>query len=195
MNRLIVAVLIVLASVTLVRPWALSVRGASVPASEHPLILVQNQGEVRVWRPLVSEPATEQKLDKLTRFIIKIDRQHGGSPDFWFGTETLPPGAGIPYHRHLHEDEVLYIVSGSAKVHVGSHEGDARSGAIVFIPRDTWVSVQSAGKTPISLLFAFNAPGFDRYMRCESVPVGQRAQPVTVEEDRRCTKMGDVQYR
>ena len=194
MHRLVIGVFIVLGLLACSAHSARE-KAASAAATEHPLILEQHQGEVRVWRPLASESLAEQKLDKLTHFIIKVDRQHGGSPDFWFGTETLPLGAGIPYHRHLHEDELLYIVSGSAHVHVGSLEGDAHPGAIVFIPRDTWVSVQPHGKTPISLLFAFNAPGFDRYMRCESVPPGQRAQLVTVKEDQSCEKLGDVQYR
>ncbi len=194
MNSLRLAFSIVLGLFALGSPPA-SEAGASIAATEYPLIIARDQGEVRVWRPLVSERPAEQKLDKLTRFIIKVDRKHGGSPDFWFGTETLPPGAGIGYHRHLHEDEVLYIVSGNAHVHVGSLQGDAHPGAIVFIPRDTWVSVQPTGKTPISLLFAFNSRGFDRYMRCESTPVGKRAKPVTVEEDQRCTKAGDVEYR
>jgi mannose-6-phosphate isomerase-like protein (cupin superfamily) len=194
MHRLVIALFAVLGLLACGTPSARD-RAASVRVTEHPLILEQDQGEVRVWRPLTSEPVAEQKLDKLTHFYIKVDRQHGGSPGFWFGTETLPLGAGIPYHRHLHEDEVLYILSGSAHVHVGSLEGDARPGAIVFVPRGTWVSVQPNGTTPISLLFAFNAPGFDRYMRCEGVPSGQRAQPVTVKEDQRCMKAGDVQYR
>jgi mannose-6-phosphate isomerase-like protein (cupin superfamily) len=194
MHRLSGVVLIALGLVACGTPSARE-RAANAPRKEHPLILEQDQGEVRIWRPLVSESPAEQKLDKVTHFIIKVDRRNGGSPDFWLGTETLPVGAGIPYHRHLHEDELLYIVSGSAHVHVGSLVGDARPGAIVFIPRNTWVSVQPNGKTPISLLFAFDAPGFDRYMRCEAVPSGQPAQLVTVEEDQRCTKEGDVQYR
>jgi mannose-6-phosphate isomerase-like protein (cupin superfamily) len=193
-HRLIIAVFIALGLLACGTPSAPE-RTANASPKEHPLILDRAQGEVRVWRPLDSEPPAEQKLDKLTHFIIKVDSQNGGSPDFWFGTETLPVGAGIPYHRHLHEDEVLYIVSGSAHVHVGSLVGDARPGAIVFIPRDTWVSVQPNGKTPISLLFAFNAPGFDSYMRCEAVPLEQRSQPVAVAEDQRCMKAGDVQYR
>lgn len=168
---------------------------ATAPAAERPLIVAADEGEVRVWRPLVSESAVEQRRDTATHFVIKVDRQHGNSPDFWFGTETLAPGAGIPYHRHLHEDEVLYVVSGRAHVHVGAVDGDAHAGTIVFIPRDTWVSIQSAGKMPISLLFAFNTPGFDRYMRCESVPLGQHPRPVSVAEDQRCSKLGDVQYR
>jgi len=107
----------------------------------------------------------------------------------------MPAGAQIPYHRHLHEDEVLYIGSGIAHVKVGSVEGDAHAGAIVFIPRDTWVTVRNVGKTPIALLFAFNAPSFDRFMRCESVPSGQSARPLTPQEDQACMKLGDVQYR
>lgn len=194
MKRLMIAVVVVLGLCTFGRPLA-SEPAAMAQTTEHPLILAQDQGETRVWRPLVSESAAEQKFDESTPFIIKIDGKHGGSPDFWFGTETLAAGAGIPYHRHLHEDEVLYVLSGSAHVHVGSLEGDARPGTIVFIPRDTWVSVQPTVKKPLSLLFAFNAPGFDRYMRCESVLVGERSRPVTTDEDRRCQKVGDVQYR
>ncbi len=194
MKRLMIGVLIFLGLFTFGRPSA-SELVATAPTTEHPLILAQDQGETRVWRPLVSESPAEQKFDESTPFSIKVDSEHGGSPDFWFGTETLPAGAGIPYHRHLHEDEVLYILSGSAHVHVGSLEGDARPGTIVFIPRDTWVSVQPAGGKPLSLLFAFNAPGFDRYMRCESVLLGERSQPVTTKEDKRCQKVGDVQYR
>lgn len=194
MKTLMIAGLMLLGLFTFGRPSA-SELVVSIPSNEHPLILAKDQGETRVWRPLVSESPAEQKFDESTPFVIKVDSKHGGSPDFWFGTETLPAGAGIPYHRHLHEDEVLYILSGSAHVHVGSLEGDARPGTIVFIPRDTWVSVQPAAKQPLSLLFAFNAPGFDRYMRCESTLLGQRSRPVSTEEDQRCQKAGDVQYR
>jgi hypothetical protein len=57
------------------------------------------------------------------------------------------------------------------------------------------VTVRNSGKTPISLLFAFDTPGFDRYMRCESVPPGERPMTMTDAEDRICTRLGDVQYR
>jgi mannose-6-phosphate isomerase-like protein (cupin superfamily) len=107
----------------------------------------------------------------------------------------MPVGAEIAYHRHLHEDEVLFIGSGVAHVHVGSLVGDVHEGAMVFIPQNTRVSVKNIGKTPIRLLFAFNAPGFDRFMRCESVPSGRQVEPLTDQEDRHCMELGDVQYR
>ena len=165
---------------------------AQAPGLENPLIVEKSQGEVRFWRPIPSDTAAVQKL---THFVIKVDRRNGGSPDFWFGTETMPAGGEIPYHRHLHEDEMLYLATGTAHVHVGPLEGDAHAGAIVFIPRDTWVTVRNIGKTPVLFLFAFNAPSFDRYMRCESVPPGQPVQRMTAQEDKSCEKLGDVQYR
>lgn len=162
------------------------------PLVERPLIVQQSQGESREWRPLASLPAGVQKLSV---FTIKVDEHNGGSPDFWFGTETMPPGAEIQPHRHLHEDEVLYLGSGRARIHVGTLQRDAGPGAIVFIPRNTWVSLKNIGNDPIAMLFAFNAPGFDRFMRCESVPAGQRAQAITDAQDKRCIRVGDVQYR
>jgi mannose-6-phosphate isomerase-like protein (cupin superfamily) len=190
MDRLFVGGLIILC-VALAGPSQATVAANSAGA-ERPLIVASDRGEVRAWRSIPSDTAAVQKI---STFTIKIDKQNGGSPDFWFGTETLPVGAEIPYHRHLHEDEMLYVDSGIAHVHVGGLEGDARAGGIVFIPRNTWVSVRNTGKKPVLLLFAFNAPGFDRYMRCESVAAGEQPTKMTNAEDRNCTRLGDVQYR
>lgn len=161
---------------------------ASAPV-EQALIVQRSQGEVRLWRPL---PGGARSLRS---FTIKIDRQNGGSPDFWFISSEIPAGAAIRYHRHLYQDEVLFIDSGVARVHVGNLQGDAHAGAMVFIPRDTWVSVKNIGGATIALRAGFNAPGFDRFMRCESVAAGQRATLMSVQEDRRCQKLGDVEYR
>jgi hypothetical protein len=70
---------------------------------------------------------------------------------------------------------------------------DAHPGPIVFIHRDNWVTLQPIGKTPISLIFAFNAPGFVRYMRCESVPLGRRPQLATQDQKARPNREGHKQ--
>jgi mannose-6-phosphate isomerase-like protein (cupin superfamily) len=164
---------------------------ASSSIVERPLIIGQDQGETRVRR---SRPGQNPAMGR-TSFTIKIDQSNGGSPDFWFATETMPPGAEIKYHRHLHEDEILYIGSGIAHVHVGNLEGDARAGGIVFIPRNTWIDVKNVGTTPIHLLFGFNSQEFDRYMRCSSVPNGRPAPPLSMGDWKRCEQVGDVQHR
>ena len=171
--------------------FAAQADAATATTSERPLIIAEGAGEVRSWRPLTGLPVKRT----LSSFTIKVDEKNGGSPGLWIGTSSMPVGAAIRLHRHLHEDEVLYIRSGVAHVRVGSLQGNANAGTLVFIPRNTWVSVNNIGKTPVSLLFEFNAPGFDRYMRCESVPAGEPALPVGPSEDRRCAQLGDVEYR
>ena len=164
---------------------------ATPTTGERPLIIAEGAGEARTWRPLTGLPVKRT----LSSFTIKIDEKNGGSPGLWIGTSSIPVGAAIRLHRHLHEDEVLYIRSGIARVQVGGLQGDADAGSLVFIPRNTWVSVKNVSKKPISLLFEFNAPGFDRYMRCESVPAGEPAPPVNPSEEKRCAQLGDVEYR
>ena len=171
--------------------FAAQADAATATTSERPLIIAEAAGEVRYWRQLTGLPAKRT----LSSFTIKIDEKNGGSPGLWVGTSSMPVGAAIRMHRHIHEDEVLYIRSGIAHVRVGSLQGNADAGTLVFIPRNTWASVKNVGKAPVSLLFEFNAAGFDRYMRCESVPAGEPAPPVGPSEDKRCAQLGDVEYR
>lgn len=186
----IVAILVVVAGLVLLR-FSEGSRASNAPTAEHPLIIRQDQGEIRVRR---SRPGQNPAMGH-TSFTIKIDQRNGGSPDFWFATETLPLGAEIKYHRHLHEDEMLYFGSGNAHVRVGNVESDVHAGGIVFVPRNTWVDIKNVGMTSINLLFGFNSPKFDHYLRCASVPKGQPAPPLSMEEWKRCEQLGDVEYR
>ncbi len=46
-----------------------------------------------------------------------------------------PRGAGSPRHRHQHEDEAWYIVSGELTFWLGDEESAAAAGSFVFGPR------------------------------------------------------------
>jgi oxalate decarboxylase/phosphoglucose isomerase-like protein (cupin superfamily) len=100
-----------------------------------------------------------------------------------FGTEDLPPGEKIETHRHPGSDEILFLQNGVAKVHLNESVREVHGGATVFIPANTWVSVNNIGSDPISLVFIFSAPGFEEFMRAESVREGEKVAPLTREED------------
>jgi hypothetical protein len=51
-----------------------------------------------------------------------------------------------------------------------------------FMPLNTGVRLTNDGKEPISLVAIFSRPGFDKYQRDISVPAGETAEPLTVEE-------------
>jgi quercetin dioxygenase-like cupin family protein len=146
-------------------------------AKPTPLILEKDEGERRVWRPiegLEGEPSL---------FILKVDPHNGGSSHLVFVTEDLPVGGKIPTHRHPESDEILFMQNGLAKVSLGDKVRDVHSGATVFIPANTWISVANTGKEAIHMVGVFSAPGFEELMRAASVREGEKLIPVTKAEN------------
>jgi quercetin dioxygenase-like cupin family protein len=150
-----------------------------------PLILEKNEGERRVWRPI--EGAKDWN-GQPAPFVLKVDRQNGGSFHLVFGTEDVPPGATIDRHKHPGADEILFLQNGRARVTVGDKTREVHGGATVFIPANTWIAVTNIGTDPISCVFVFSAPGFEDFMRAESVPEGSKITPLTKVEDARIMK-------
>jgi quercetin dioxygenase-like cupin family protein len=99
------------------------------------------------------------------------------------GTEDLAPGETIPTHRHPGSDEILFLQNGNARVHLGDSVREVHGGATVFIPADTWISVSNIGSGVISFAFIFSAPGFEEFMRAESVREGEKNVPLSKAED------------
>jgi quercetin dioxygenase-like cupin family protein len=150
-----------------------------------PLILEKNEGERRIWRPIEGAKGWDAQPGP---FILKVDRHNGGSSHLVFGTEDLPPGASIDRHRHPGADEILFLQNGSARVSLGDRTKVVHGGATVFIPADTWIAVTNVGTDAIGCVFVFSAPGFEDYMRAESVPEGQKITPLTKAEDTQIMK-------
>jgi quercetin dioxygenase-like cupin family protein len=153
---------------------------ATEPSKPTPLILEKNEGERRIWRPI---EGAEGWLGQPAPFILKVDPQNGGSSHLVFVTEDLPPGGKIETHRHPGSDEILFLQNGLAKVSLGDLVREVHGGATVFIPANTWVSVNNIGSDAIGLIGIFSAPGFEEYMRAESVREREKVVPLSKAED------------
>ena len=156
----------------------------SPAAAAKPLLLEKNEGERRIWR----EPPPGD-------FMLKVSPKNNGSQHLVMGTEDMAPGDEFPTHRHLEQDEILYIVKGTVHAHVGDQEGDLHPGGTVFIPANTWVDVKNAASETASVVFVFSAPGFEDYMRCDSVLPNEKVIPLSIEEQKACSHLGHVIYR
>jgi quercetin dioxygenase-like cupin family protein len=140
-----------------------------------PLILEKPEGELRIRRFLGNKMGTAP-------FVLKIDPRNSGSQHLVMITEDLAPGASIPTHKHAGADEILILQTGTSRVHLGDNLKEVHAGATVFIPADTWVSVDNVGTEPVSLVAIFSAPGFEDYLRAVSVRAGEENIPVTKAE-------------
>ena len=156
----------------------------TVHSAAKPLLLEKSEGERRIWR----EPPPGE-------FILKVSPKNNGSRHLVFGTEDMVVGDEIPMHKHLGQDEIVYIEKGTAHVRVGDLERDLHAGGTVFIPAYTWVSIKNAGNENLRLVFVFSAPGFENLMRCESVLPNETPTPISSEEHRSCDHQGHVIYK
>jgi quercetin dioxygenase-like cupin family protein len=157
---------VVLVSICISQTRTPPVSAAASQTAAKPLLLEKNEGEARIWR----EPPPGG-------FMLKVSPQNNGSQHLVFGTEDLHPGDEIPLHKHLGQDEIVLIETGTVHVHLGGQERDLHAGGMVFIPAYTWVSIKPVGNDTVSMAFVFSAPGFENYMRCDSVPTGEKPTP------------------
>jgi len=142
-----------------------------------PLILDKNEGEQRVIRGWSGHP------DPGETFILKVDPKNGGSSHLVFLTATIRPGGAIETHRYPSADEILFLQNGIARVHLGDTIREVHAGATVFIPANTWISVDNIGSDAINLVAVFSAPGFEDFMRAVSVRKGEKNVLLTNAEN------------
>lgn len=108
---------------------------------------------------------------------IKVDPETLGSRAFTVGMEDMPPGDSIGVHKHLQEDEVVFVHRGQVQVTLGDSSYPAQAGGLVFIPRGTWIGLHVTGPDTATILFLFNTPGFEKCLRFLSSPVGTAFVP------------------
>ena len=167
-------------------------QSSEIPSSEinaKPLLLEKSEGELRTRRI-----HTDGSVPASSQFILKVSPKNNGSQHLVAGMEELAPGAAIQKHRHLAQDEILLIQSGTAHVWLGDQERDLHAGGLVFIPANTWISAKNIGTEPINLTFVFSAPGFEDTMRCKSVPAGETPTQIAPEQQKDCAHLGHAEY-
>jgi quercetin dioxygenase-like cupin family protein len=165
-------------------PSTTKVPSSAPQAGAKPLLLEKNEGEARIWR----DPPPGG-------FTLKVSPQNNGSRHLVFGTEDLLPGDVIPRHKHLAQDEIVFIQAGTVHVRLGDRERDLHAGGTVFIPARTWVSFKNNSAEPVSIAFVFSAPGFEKHLRCVSVPAGEKPTPTKLAEEKECVHEGQVVYQ
>jgi quercetin dioxygenase-like cupin family protein len=99
-----------------------------------------------------------------------------------FGREDLPPGETIPTHRHPGPDEILFLETGTARVHSGDTLRVVHAGSTVFISIGTRISGTNTGGEVINRASIFSAPGFEAFLRDESIREGGKNAPVSKAE-------------
>ena len=114
--------------------------------------------------------------------IFKVDPVSTGSNTLVVGTEEMPPKNRIPTHKHLHEDEVIFVHKGAVRVALNDRVYEAGTGATVFIPHGNWIGVENASTETATILFFFNKPAFEQCLRAMSSRPGEKFSAPSAEK-------------
>jgi uncharacterized RmlC-like cupin family protein len=149
------------------QPAGQPVHLADAPTTNaHPAVIARGEGEYRLL--LGRKP-----------LYITVDPTIVGSPTLMSGWSDIAPGDSIGTHKHLNEEEILFIHRGTVDVTLGDRTQRTGIGATVFIPRGTWVGLRSVGPDTATAVFVFNTPAFEKCLRARSVRPGERYVPPT----------------
>ena len=112
--------------------------------------------------------------------FIKVDLAKGSS-HLALGTQQLPRGSGIPVHRHLHMEEVFYVLEGSGTVTLNDVPHPCERGGTIFIPRNIWHGFSSPDQELV-LLWIMVPPGLDGFFRETCSRPGEPRKELTREQ-------------
>ncbi|MEV4134195.1 quercetin 2,3-dioxygenase [Dactylosporangium sp. NPDC049742] len=81
-----------------------------------------------------------------------------------------PPGFAPPLHRHLEEDELFYVLSGTAQFHCDGQVLSAGPGDFVLLPTGLPHSFVVGADEPLRTLQITTPSGFDRFAAAVGEP-------------------------
>lgn len=128
----------------------------------------------------------------LTIMIAK-DRQ--GNKSMSFCTEEIAPGEAIPVHKHLNEDELIFLQEGEGILTIDDKEFAVKKGSAALIPKGVWHAMKNTGIEKLVMVFSYSPAGFEGYFRELGSPAGTPWQPKTKKEFEKLDKKWGIVYR
>lgn len=165
--------------------------GCSLPVFAQEQTPASSQSPEATAKPALNEPVPTvfqaEEGDRWMllgdkRLIFKVDPVSTGSNTLVVGTEEMPPKNRIPTHKHLHEDEVIFVHKGAVKVTLNDRSYIAGTGATVFIPHGNWIGVENVSSETATILFFFNKPAFEQCLRAMSSRPGEKFSPPSADK-------------
>lgn len=126
---------------------------------------------------------------------LVIDKRKNGINNISFCYEDIFPEDRIPVHKHLNEDELIFIQSGSGIFTLGDKEIEVKEGSAAFVPKNVWHGIKNIGKENIRMMFNFTPAGFENYFREIGVKPGTGDFNLTTEKWNEIDKRYGIEYR
>ena len=126
---------------------------------------------------------------------IKISKAQHGVENISFCTEDIIPGRTLRTHKHLHNDEIIFINNGEGLFTLDEKAIEVKSGAVIFVPRGVWHGLVNTGKENIRMVFQYSPAGSEEYFIENGTRVGTPFIERTAEEFATAEKKYGMVYK
>lgn len=132
---------------------------------------------------VIDDQEGEAYMNGKTITRIKIAKVHGCQSMSFLSSQIIH-GHSITVHKHLNEDEFIFIHKGSGVLTLGEEQYPVSTGAVAMVPKGVWHGLQNIGNENIEMRFGYAPSGFEGYFREVGIPLGQTGVEKTPEERR-----------
>jgi mannose-6-phosphate isomerase-like protein (cupin superfamily) len=113
---------------------------------------------------------------------IKISKAQHNVDNISFCIETMSPGRKMRIHKHLNNDELIFIHKGQGTFTLDEQSIDVKTGDVIFVPRGIWHGLDNTGKDDLQMVFQYTPAGFEEYFIENGTLVGMQTKEKTEEE-------------
>ena len=158
-------------------------------------LLAQSAGEVKPVVIQAGEGETYWIGRRNSPLTIKVAKDLQGNETMSFCEELIAPGEGIPMHKHLNEDELIFIHQGKGELELDGQKYPVKEGSVALVPKGIWHSMTNIGQETMTMIFSYSPAGFEGYFREFGSPVGTPWEPKSQEEYNRLNKKWGIVYK
>ena len=112
---------------------------------------------------------------------IKISKADGAN-SISFLSESFRPGDELPVHKHMNEDELIFIHKGTGLFTLGEKKYQVTEGGVILVPKGIWHGLKNNGTQNIEMRMGYTPSGFEGFFREVGTPLGQTFVRKTLEE-------------
>lgn len=126
---------------------------------------------------------------------IKISREKNGVDGISFCVEDMEPGRKMRVHKHLDNDELIFIHKGEGTMTLDEDSIQVKTGDVVFVPRGVWHGLDNTGNENLQMVFQYSPAGFEQYFIENGTLEGMPAKERTAEQYALTEKKYGMVYR
>ena len=113
---------------------------------------------------------------------IKISKAKHGVEGISFCVEDQSPGRKMRIHKHLNNDELIFIHKGEGTLTLDEQSILVKTGDVAFVPRGTWHGLDNTGNENLLMVFQYSPAGFEEYFIENGTLAGMPTKVKTEEE-------------